>query len=151
PAFLMLLVGNVDPATERRLEGGPPPALQTLLRIAALFAAVLFAFTAQAGGRDLAYFRALLRWNAPTLLWKVAGWALTAAGLALGFFASTALFPACSSPERGAGFLRTTRRWWKRDGLFLLGAPLAVTLAVWAVDLPIQIPLVGWRSPGPPA
>ncbi len=144
PAFLMLLLGNVDPSAERRLEKGPAAARETLLRVAALAVAMSLAGFDRAG---FLYARTLMHWNLRASLVEAAGSMFSVAGFLIGAFSATAILPACSSPAPGIGFLRETWRWWKRDGLYLLAMPLAVTLAAWAASLPIDILLVGWRSP----
>jgi hypothetical protein len=144
PAFLMLLIGNVDPSAERRLARGAATARETLLRLAALAVAVA---VAGVDGSVFRYAQRVQQWNLPAALTSAAGPSWDAVRLLLGAFAATAILPACSSSEPGIGFLRETWRWWKRDGLYLLTMPAAVTLAVWALTLPIEVPLVGWRSP----
>jgi hypothetical protein len=147
PAFLMLLIANVDSSAERRLEKGPVAARETLLRVAAVVAAGSLAVIDRAA---FTYWRTVMHWNLRMPLVEAVGWVFTVAGALLGFFASTALLPACSSATPGVGFVRQTWQWWKRDGLFLLAMPVAVTLAGAIVSFPIEIPLVGWRSPGSP-
>jgi hypothetical protein len=144
PAFLMLLLGNVEPSAECRLEAGPAAAREVLLRLAALVASISIAGFDRSA---LLYARTLMGWNLGSVLSGVIGWSLSVAGFLLGTFASTTILPACSSSKPGVGFLRESGRWWKRDGLFLLLVPLAVTFAAWVVGFPIEVLLADWRSP----